>query len=479
MQNFSEGHTNPATRPRIQEGMCPTTGPNMKAVASLLLISFGFTGVAMAAGEAVGCHAGAYTLDDGRIVAIAPTSDPSDLRWRALDGRSGLLKQGEGGQWNSSLGWTGRADGVKVRFGDCGQGKITFDGHAGQRQQFDITETTFAGNGVKLRGRLVLPRGSKPVPIAIEVHGSENNSAVQGLYTQYLYPASGIGVFVYDKRGTGESTGHYTQNFHLLADDARAALAEARRLAGNRVKRIGYDGGSQGGWVAPLAASSSDPDFVVVRFGLADSPLAEDRDQVMLDLRNAGYGDDVMVKAREVTDVTGAIVAARGASSWERLDAIRAKFATQPWWPAMKGEFTGLVVTLSRERSGELAPVLEQETSWEFDPMPTLRNLRVPLLWVLAGEDREAPPKETRERLLQLARDGRAVSVIEFPDTDHGILEFETAADGERTSTRYADGYFRVVNDWIGTGTFHDAPYGHGKILAAPGKAGAKSSATK
>ncbi|UNK50158.1 alpha/beta hydrolase [Lysobacter sp. S4-A87] len=451
----------------------------MKAAASLLLISFGFTGAAAAADDTVRCHAGAYALDDGRIVAIATASEPADLRWRTLDGRSGLLKQGAGGQWNSSMGWTGRPDGMKVRFGTCSQGTITFDGHAGQRRQFDITETTFEGNGVKLRGRLVLPRGSQPVPIAIEVHGSENNSAVQGLYTQYLYPAYGIGVFVYDKRGTGESTGRYTQNFHLLADDARAALAEARRLAGARVKRIGYDGGSQGGWVAPLAASRSNPDFVVVRFGLADSPLAEDRDQVMLDLRNAGYGEDAMAKAREVTDVTGAIVAARGASGWEQLDAVRARYATQPWWPAMKGEFTGLVVTLSRERAGELAPVLEQETSWEFDPMPTLRSLRVPLLWVLAGEDREAPPKQTRERLLQLAHDGRAVSVIEFPATDHGILEFETAADGERTSTRYADGYFRVVNDWISNGTFDHAPYGTGKILAAPKQAGAGTSATQ
>ncbi|HEY5851059.1 MAG TPA: alpha/beta hydrolase [Lysobacter sp.] len=447
----------------------------MKVAAALLLIPFGFAGVA-AADEGARCHAGAYALDDGRVIVIATVSEPADLRWRTLDGRSGLLKQDTSGKWNSSAGWTGRPDGVHATFGECNQGRIVFDGHPGQRRQFDITETTFEGNGVKLRGRLVLPQGDQPVPIAIEVHGSENNSAVQGLYTQYLYPAYGIGVFVYDKRGTGESTGTYTQNFHLLADDARAALAEARRLAGKRVKRIGYDGGSQGGWVAPLAASRSNPDFVVVRFGLADSPLAEDRDQVSLDLRNAGFGEDVLDKAREVTDVTGAIVASRGKQGWERLDTVRAKYGKQPWWPAMKGEFTGLVVTLTRDRASELAPVLEQETSWEFDPMPTLRSLRVPLLWVLAGEDLEAPPKETRERLLQLAHDGRAVSVVEFPATDHGILEFETGSNGERTSTRYADGYFHVVNDWISTGALGDGPYGTGKVLAEP-KGGTQANA--
>ncbi|PPJ44707.1 alpha/beta hydrolase, partial [Rhizobium sp. KAs_5_22] len=95
--------------------------------------------------------------------------------------------------------------------------------------------------------------------------------------------------FVYDKRGTGGSSGKYTQNFHELSDDAGAALREALRVGGARVGRIGYLGGSQGGWVAPLAASKTpQAQFVEVGFGLADGVLAEDRDQVVLDLRAAG-----------------------------------------------------------------------------------------------------------------------------------------------------------------------------------------------
>ena len=78
--------------------------------------------------------------------------------------------------------------------------------------------------------------------------------------------AACIGAFVYDKRGSGGSSGRYTQKFLTLANDAIAALTEARRLAG-----------SQGGWVAPLAAKIEPVDFVVVSFGLAVSPLDEDR----------------------------------------------------------------------------------------------------------------------------------------------------------------------------------------------------------
>src|SRR3546814_5124285 len=97
---------------------------------------------------------------------------------------------------------------------------------------------------------------------------------------QYLLPAQGVGVFVYDKRGTGRSTGSYTQDFHLLAGDARAALVEALRLAGERAGRFGFHGGSQAGWVAPLAASKTpQAQFVLVGYGMATGPLAEDRSE--------------------------------------------------------------------------------------------------------------------------------------------------------------------------------------------------------
>jgi uncharacterized protein len=49
-----------------------------------------------------------------------------------------------------------------------------------------------------------------------------------------MFPAQGIGAFVYDKRGTGISGGTYTQDFSVLADDAVVAMKDAKRLAGTR-----------------------------------------------------------------------------------------------------------------------------------------------------------------------------------------------------------------------------------------------------
>jgi alpha-beta hydrolase superfamily lysophospholipase len=67
-------------------------------------------------------------------------------------------------------------------------------------------------------------------PLVVLVHGSERTMAVAAIYQRMLV-AQGISVFAYQKRGTGDSEGEYTQNFELLADDAAAALAKARELA--------------------------------------------------------------------------------------------------------------------------------------------------------------------------------------------------------------------------------------------------------
>lgn len=406
------------------------------------------------------CHAGAYRLDDGSVVDVAARDDDDALRWRLLDGRTGRLTRGADGAWTSTLGWTNRNDGVQVDFGQCAAEQIRFDGQAGKKLAFDVIDTRFAGEGVSLRGRLVLPRGSGPVPIVVEVHGSEHNSAVRGNHRQYRFPAHGIGVFVYDKRGTGESSGRYTQDFDVLAGDATAAMAEARRLAGARAGRVGFEGGSQGGWIAPLAANRSRADFVVVGFGLAESPLAEDREQVILDLATAGYtGPDVLAKAREITDATGAVVASGYRDGFKRLDEVRALYRNEPWYAAMRGEFTGEVLRYRNWMLRIVGPVRDPGTSWDYDPMPTLRGVQAPQLWVLAGADREAPSIETQRRLLSLRAEGRPITTVTFANTDHGILEFETDAQGQRSETRFADGYYRLLVDWIHNNTLAP-PYG-------------------
>lgn len=408
------------------------------------------------------CHVGVYRLDDGALVDIGPLSDGA-LRWRLMDGRTGRLTVGPGGALVSQGGWTVAADGVAVSFGACAEGKIVFAGKSGDRAPVEVTDTTFAGaNGTLLAGRLVMPKAAKAVPVSVLVHGSENYSGREFYFEPRAWPAHGVGVFVYDKRGTGGSQGKYTQDFHMLADDAAAAAKEARRLGGKRIARLGFDGGSQAGWIIPLAAAKVDVDYAVIRYGMAESPLAEDRGETLRGLKDKGYGPDVLAKAAQVTDATAKVMVSKF-TSFDDLNALKAKWSGEPWWKDLEGEFTGQIAKAPEAAVRVIGPTQDQGTTWEHDPMPVLRRVKAPILWLIAGDDLEAPPEETAKRLVGLAKEGRNITVLEFPKTDHGIREFDVV-DGKRVYTRYADGYYRAVLDFTRTGKAQGT-YGAAKRL--------------
>jgi pimeloyl-ACP methyl ester carboxylesterase len=433
--------------------------------ASVIAIFAG--GAAHATDASVGnCHVGAYRLTDGSVVDVGP-SDGSHLRWRREDGTTGLLTSHADGTWSSTLGWTDRPDGVKAAFSDCAKGRIDFNGTRGQRIAFDVTNTRFQGAGVTLAGRLVLPKGNGRVPIVVLVHGSEHMSALDFYYLQRMFPAAGVGVFVYDKRGTGASGGQYTQSYLLLADDAIAAVGEAKRLAGPRAGRVGYQGGSQGGWVAPLAAKISPVDFVIVGFGLAVSPLEEDREAIAYDMQRQGYGPDVMAKAMQVADASAAILLSNFRSGYDKLDALKKQYGQEPWFKHVHGDVTWALLAWPAGELKQKGPVLFAGAPLQYDPMPVLRNLDTPQLWILGGEDADAPSAETIKRLRALQQTGRPITLAVYPAAEHGMYEFETEPDGTRVDTRNPEGYFRVMRDFILSGRLHDR-YGDAVLHAAP-----------
>lgn len=408
------------------------------------------------------CGVGSYRLDDGRALDIGPGGE-GQLRWRTADGRIGTLAPAADGGWTSSMGWTGHADGKRVQLHDCGRAGIDFDGTPGQRVPLLETETRFQGSGVTLAGRLTLPPGTGKVPLVVLVHGAEHDSALDRYSLQREFAAAGIGVFAYDKRGTGASGGRYTQDYLTLATDAVHAMREARRLAGARAGRIGYQGGSQGGWVAPLAARIAPVDFVIVSFGLAVSPLEEDREAIAFDMQRGGFGADATAGAMAIADATARLLESDFTDGYEQLAAAKARYAGQPWYPAVRGNISWYLLATDPDTIRREAPQLVHGVPVHYDPMPVLETLDTPQLWVLGGQDRDAPPQETLRRLAALQAQGRPITRALFADADHGMYEFETAADGERLSTRQPDGYFRLMADFIRGGGLQQH-YGEAEI---------------
>jgi dienelactone hydrolase len=418
------------------------------------------------AAETPDCHIGAYRLADGSNVDIAP-SEGTTLRWRRFDGTTGALTKKADGQRTSSYGWTGRSDGKTVRFSECADGGIIFDGAEGHRIAFDRTETNFTSHGVTLAGRLVLPAGNAVVPIVVLLHGSEHDSARQFYALQRMLPAEGVGAFVYDKRGTGQSGGSYSQDFNLLADDAVAAMREARRLAGARAGRVGYQAGSEGGWVAPLAANRAPVDFVIVCFGLAVTVVEEDQEEVALEMREEGHTPAEIADALDVARAAETVIASGFTKGFAEFDALRAKYRAASWYRDLHGDFTYMLLQHTQAELRALGPKFNWGTPFYYEPMPTLRADTTPQLWILGSEDYEAPSAETGQRIKSLIADRLPFTLAVFPGAEHGMTLFEKAPDGTRVDTRYAPGYFAMIADYAKNGRL-PGRYGDADVTPLP-----------
>lgn len=411
------------------------------------------------------CLIGAYRLKNGQTLDIAAAHGNS-LRWTALDGETGRLRPLPDGAWTGTVGWTDRPATSTLSSADCDAGEITFGGQRGQRIAFDVSETTFDAGGVPLVGRLVMPRGRGPVPVVVLLHGSESDSAREGNVLQRVFPAEGIGAFVYDKRGTGASGGAYTQDIGVLADDAVRAMQEARRLAGSRAGRLGYQGGSQGGWVAPLAAERAPVDFAIVSFGLTVSMLEQDLQSVALEMRAHRHSAQDTEDALALARAGQTVIETRGREGYEAFDALREQYRSRAWYPDVRGNFLHLVLPLDKSQIVEgLNTTYKFDVSFRYDPMPTLRASRTPQLWILGADDRVAPSAGAQADIRSLIASGRRYTLAVYPGADHGMTEFELTPEGRRIATRYAGGYFALMRDFIRDGDIGGAGDRYGEAV--------------
>jgi pimeloyl-ACP methyl ester carboxylesterase len=313
------------------------------------------------------------------------------------------------------------------------------------------SNTRFQSNGVMLAGRLMEPPGAgRDTPLVVYAHGSEDSAWIDRARDPYQMLGRGVSVFIYDKRGTGLSTGSYTQNFPRLADDLVAAAREAKRLAVGRYQRFGLIGLSQGGWIAPLAAARAKAEFIGIGYGLAVDIAEEDAAQVSKELKERGYGDDILAKARTATDITARIVKSGYKDGLDDLVAYQHRYAKEPWFSVIRGAYTGVFLGISVDyvRNNGIPQFDKLEVDWTQNPMQVLAQIDVPQLWALAEEDRQAPIGLTVERLSSLRRQGRDITLYVFPETDHGMWDYAQAADFSRQHTSIAPGFYDLMADW-------------------------------
>jgi hypothetical protein len=384
------------------------------------------------------CLLGVYALPEGKAITITGADGrPRGLQYTLSDGHFGTLTEESKGTFSAGP--------LKIAFGTCTSGKIQVAQASGARLQLIEKETVFAvDGGVKLRGKLVLPAKGRAEAIAIWIEGSNNDPSTDDTIWQYELARRGIGVFVYDKRGTGTSEGAPSSDFHLRARDTVAAVNEARRLA-PQTKRFGVIGGSQGGWVAPLTATLTPIKFVIAAFAMAEGPIAQDKELVEQQLRQAGFDAAVLADAAKLTAITERIVRSNLADGFADLEAFKTKFAGAPWLKAIQPRsYTGLFLLFSSDDIRSKGPAMAQGLTFDFEPRPVIESIDARQLWLLAGSDGQAPNAATQTILKQIQQKRKDLEVVVFPKADHGLIE----RDGSGLM-RYSERLFDIAADWI------------------------------
>jgi pimeloyl-ACP methyl ester carboxylesterase len=400
---------------------------------------------------------GAYSLPAGRFVTITGYGGhPRNLQYTLSTGEFGRLREGADGVYDAGP--------LTIAFEPCATGHLKLTRGEVVEQGVHLllaeTEATFAGDGVQLHGKLVMPPDGRAKALAVWIDGSNNDPSTDDAIWPYELARRGVAVFVYDKRGTGASTGALSADFHVRARDTAAAVMEARRLV-PEVRKVGVIGGSQGGWVAPLTATLTPLDFVIPAFAMAEGPIAQDREVVEDQLRQADFKAKDLAKARTLTAITERVVRSNFQDGLVELDAFRSQHAGEPWLKAIQPRsYTGILLTMSSADAKAGGQAAAQGLSFTYEPRPVIQTIKPRQLWLLGGSDHQAPNANTQAILREVQVRRPDLGVVVFPKADHGLIE------RTGTTTAYAARLFDITATWIldkqlpGPGNFVVVPPG-------------------
>jgi len=248
-------------------------------------------------------------------------------------------------------------------------------GQFAERVPYTYTDIPFISkDGTKLMGRLSLLESKTPLPAFMLLHGSEQGTRDNfgnKVMTHFML-SRGFAVLAYDKRGVGESDGIYQEspsasNLQKIAEDAIAGVEYLASRPEVDAKRIGLIGGSQAGWVIPLAASQSQ---AITHIVILSGPVS------------STYHEDVF------------------------------------------SNYTNDGDSVTNYDDAKITQQLHDMNPGGFDSVPIIAELNQPGLWLWGSMDKSVPVTFSAENLQAIIDSGKNnFSYQIFPNADHNLNE--------------------------------------------------------
>jgi len=328
---------------------------------------------------------------------------------------------------------------------------------------YDEEEVSYRNekDNVKIAGTLTVPRGGGPYPVVLLITGSgpqDRNETVAG-HRPFLVLAdhltrNGVAVLRVDDRGVGGTDpGSPSATSENLAEDVLAGVRFLKQRKEIDPKMIGLIGHSEGGMIAPMVSvRTKDVAFMVLLAGLGQR--GEDFLYTQTRLIHKAQGTHI-----DTTRHTIALMERINAVVKTENDDKRIENKIKEEIDAYARTLTDLQRKLFEPAEANVKPYMPiYKTPWyrhfiTFDPLPVLKNVKVPVLALNGELDLQVPWRENLDLIAEGLKAGgnQDVTIKAFPKLNHGFQTSKTGLLSEYSQLEetISPEVLKTVSDWI------------------------------
>jgi pimeloyl-ACP methyl ester carboxylesterase len=331
---------------------------------------------------------------------------------------------------------------------------------------YNAEEINFSNDGNFFAGTLTYPKiqGKHPAVVMITGSGAQNRDEeifgfkIFGIIADHL-TRSGIAVLRYDDRGTGSSVGKSvdestTEDF---AGDVIAAVEFLKTKDYINPNQIGLFGHSEGGIVAPLAASNSNSiGFIILMAGTSVMGIDIVKEQSKL-IMKANNSSDKEIEGY-VTMLDSIYAAIKNKQPLDELKQRIKNDIIENFDQIPKEERKAIKNKEQYATDVAEMTIAEFNTNWmkyflRYDPYDALTQIKCPVLALFGELDLQVPPNQNEPQMTKALKNGGNYDykVITFPKANHLFQEAVTGSPGEYSSLKkeFVSGFLETISAWI------------------------------
>ena len=289
--------------------------------------------------------------------------------------------------------------------------------------------------------------GAAKQATVIMIHGNDPETREMGFLIPY-FVLNGINVISYDQRGTGKSSGKWQQNGPVQrATDVEAVYDAYSTSAHVDHRRMGVWGFSNGGWTAPIVATTRPLAFMILKSGPAESIETNICYTVEQNLGHMHYDAEAITLATKTWRAF--IRALSGTGTWDTARELYSAASAKPW-------FAESYLPIFIPPDSPIPPAPETADALRrfilFDPTETLAKVRTPTLALFGALDRNVDvahdPALFRSAFARAGMDDFTVHV--YNDAGHTLKVSATGFNNDPSQPeRLTAGYPQIMIQWM------------------------------